>query len=84
MVCTAEIYRKSGGFDPKLITGEDTDFAVRLRKCGRFRFVGDAVVKVSMRRVNKWGYWKYIWFHTGNFIRTHFFKTPGKHYDPVR
>ena len=84
MVCTAKIYEKSGGFNPELITGEDTDFAIRLRKTGRFRFVGAADVKVSMRRVHKWGYWKYITFHTGNFIRSHFLSSPAKHYDPVR
>ena len=84
MVCTAKAYKKSGGFNPELVTGEDTEFATRLRKTGRFRYVYSASVRVSMRRVRKWGYWKYITFHTGNFIGTHFLKRPGKHYDPVR
>ena len=84
MVCTAKAYKKSGGFNPELVTGEDTEFATRLRKTGKYKYVYQANVRVSMRRVRKWGYWKYITFHTGNFIGTHFLRRPGKHYDPVR
>ncbi len=84
MVCKEKVYRKAGGFKPELITGEDTDLAIRLRKAGRFRFVNNANVRASMRRVHKWGYLKYIAFHTGNFIRSHFLASPAKHYDPVR
>lgn len=84
MACTVQAYEKSGGWDPKMVTSEDTDFAIRLRKCGRFVFAPEAKVKVSMRRVRKWGYLKYIAFHTGNFIRSHFLKTPADYYEPVR
>jgi glycosyltransferase involved in cell wall biosynthesis len=84
MVCKGKTYYKAGGFRPELITGEDTDLAIRLRKAGRFRFVNNANVKASMRRVHKWGYWKYITFHTGNFVRSHFLSSPAKHYDPIR
>lgn len=84
MACTAAAYEKCGGFNPKLVTAEDTDFAIRLRQHGKFVFVPSARVKVSMRRVRKWGYLKYIAFHAGNFVRSHFMKTPADFYEPVR
>lgn len=84
MACTAAAYEKCGGFNPNLVTAEDTDFAIRLRKTGKFVFVPGANVKVSMRRVRKWGYWKYITFHFGNFVRSHFLATASERYEPVR
>lgn len=84
MACTKAMYRKTGGFDPKLVTGEDTDFGMRLAKAGKFLFVWDAVVRVSMRRPRSWGYARYTFFHVGNFIRSHFLEGPSKRYDPVR
>ncbi|MCX8174899.1 MAG: glycosyltransferase [Candidatus Micrarchaeota archaeon] len=84
MACTAETYRKTGGFNPKLVTGEDTDFAMRLAKAGKFVFVWNATVKVSMRRPRSWGYVRYALFHIGNFIRSHFFDAPSRRYEPVR
>ncbi|MFA4983251.1 MAG: glycosyltransferase [Candidatus Micrarchaeia archaeon] len=80
----ADAYWKCGGFNPKLATSEDTDLGQRLMKQGKFAYSGKATVLISMRRVRKWGYLNFAMFHTGNFLFTHFFKTPAKMYAPIR
>jgi glycosyltransferase involved in cell wall biosynthesis len=80
----AESYRKIGGFNPNLVTAEDTDLGRRLMKAGRFKFAGKAKTLLSMRRVRKWGYFRFVIFHTTNFFVTHIFSSPSQRYDPVR
>ena len=80
----ADAYHKCGGFNPELVTSEDTDLGMRLMHQGKFAYKGKAVVLISMRRVRKWGYWSFIVFHTSNFISTHFLRTPAKMYAPIR
>lgn len=80
----ADAYRKIGGFNPKLVTSEDTDLGQRLMKAGRFKFAGKARALLSMRRVRKWGYLRFVVFHTTNFFVTHLFSSPAQRYDPVR
>jgi glycosyltransferase involved in cell wall biosynthesis len=80
----ADSYWKAGGFNPKLVTAEDTDLGTRLMKTGRFAFAGKAVAMLSMRRVRKWGYFKFTVFHTINFFKTHLFSSSAERYDPVR
>ncbi|MCX8194809.1 MAG: glycosyltransferase [Candidatus Micrarchaeota archaeon] len=84
MACLKSAYKKCGGFKPHLVTGEEAELAVRLKKVGKLVFVQEAKVKLSMRRVRKWGYLKYLLFHTTNFIRTHFFAGHHKNYEPIR
>jgi glycosyltransferase involved in cell wall biosynthesis len=80
----ADAYRKCGGFNPKLVTSEDTDLGMRLMRQGKFAYAGKATVLISMRRVRKWGYLNFALFHTGNFISTHFLRAPAKLYAPIR
>ncbi|MCX8196921.1 MAG: glycosyltransferase [Candidatus Micrarchaeota archaeon] len=84
LACKKSVYMKVGGFNPKIVTGEDTDLAIRLRKVGKFAFASDAKVRVSLRRLRKWGYLKYLVFHVSNFLRSHFFSSPAPYYEPVR
>ncbi len=77
-------FDKIGGFNIYLITAEDTDVIHRIRTQGIVAFVPDALVRYSTRRIKKWGWGKYLMFHTKNFLNTFLFKTPAKHYEPVR
>jgi len=84
MAFDAEIFRKAGGFNPELVTGEDTDLVKRVKNYGKIAYSPEALAYVSMRRVHEWGYWKYLSFHTSNFINFHTRgKSSGK-YDAVR
>ena len=80
----AEAYKKCGGFNPRLTTSEDTDLGMKLMHQGKFAYAGRATVLISMRRVRKWGYLNFASFHTGNFISTHFLRSPAKMYAPIR
>ncbi|MCX6773347.1 MAG: glycosyltransferase [Candidatus Micrarchaeota archaeon] len=80
----ADAYRKVGGFNPKLVTSEDTDLGIRLMKSGRFKFAWKATTLLSMRRVRNWGYLRFAMFHTTNFFSTHLFSSAAQRYDPVR
>ena len=80
----ADAYHKCGGFNPRLMTSEDTDLGMRLMHQGKFAYAGRATVLISMRRVRKWGYKNFAYFHTVNFISTHFRRAPAKLYAPIR
>ncbi|MFA5929899.1 MAG: glycosyltransferase [Candidatus Micrarchaeia archaeon] len=80
----ADAYRKCGGFNPRLMTSEDTDLGMKLMHCGKFRYAWRASVFISMRRVRKWGYLNFALFHTGNFVSTHFLRRPASMYAPIR
>lgn len=84
MAVDAEIYRKAGGFNPGLVTGEDTDLIRRVRKFGKVAYLSEAHAYVSMRRVREWGYLKYLGFHASNFLRYHLRGTAHDKYEPVR
>ncbi len=84
LMCRAETYKRAGEFNPKLMTSEDTDLGMRLMKTGRFSYIPKARVLISMRRIRKWGYLNFVFFHTSNFLNTHIFAKSAKEYAPVR
>lgn len=84
MAVRRSTFERVGGFDTFLVTGEDTDIVQRLRKHGKVVFAPKAVIRYSIRRIRKWGYWKYFAFHTINFFKTHISGEPAKHYEVIR
>ncbi len=84
MAVSADAFRKIKGFDTTLVTSEDTDLIKRLMDVGKVVYCPNAVCYISMRRVRKWGYAKYLSFHTRNFIRTHVGENPFNIYEPIR
>jgi GT2 family glycosyltransferase len=44
MFCTADAFRRSGGFDETLFGGEEIFFAMALKRVGRFRLIAERVV----------------------------------------
>jgi len=73
-----------GGFKVDMVTAEDMDLVKRISKMGRVRLNSKAKAFVSMRRVRKWGYVKYLTYHVSNFVSYQL--TSGSHsrYEPVR
>lgn len=53
-----EIHHKLGGFNENLMLGEDSDYAQRGVKLGKFRFIRSTKIRVSSRRMKKEGYLK--------------------------
>lgn len=68
-----ELHEKLGGFDEKLMLGEDSDYAQRGAKLGKFRFMLKAKIKVSSRRLKKEGYLKILYqdLGLGIYLLTH-------------
>lgn len=84
MAIRADIFRKVGGFDTDMVTAEDTYLIKKARKYGKFKFVKDAPVYISMRRVREWGYPKYLLYHGSNFFRYHLTGKSHSKYEPIR
>lgn len=78
------ILKKIGGFNVKLVTGEDVDVQKRARKYGRVSYINKAWTRVSMRRIRNWGYLRYILFHLANFVRIHAKASGYEEYEAVR
>ncbi|MGC8924005.1 MAG: glycosyltransferase [Candidatus Micrarchaeia archaeon] len=79
-----EKFMEIGGFREDLNTFEDGDLSMRLVGKGRFAFHSNAKVYTSIRRLKRWGYLKFIKFHTSNTIKYMLFKNPHKNYEVVR
>jgi glycosyltransferase involved in cell wall biosynthesis len=67
MAVRRSAFRKAGGFNTKLVTGEDVDLFHRLKHYGKIRFC-NAEVYTSARRIQKWGYLKFFAFHLTNLL----------------
>ncbi|VVB67918.1 Glycosyltransferase AglE [Candidatus Norongarragalina meridionalis] len=83
MAIRASALKKIGGFDETLVTGEDVDVQRKVRKLGRTVFVGDAIAYVSARRIKRWGYVRFFFFHFGNWLRI-LFGSSSRAYERVR
>ncbi|MCK5084382.1 MAG: glycosyltransferase [Candidatus Pacebacteria bacterium] len=57
---TKNIHNKIKGFDERIVLGEDSDYAKRTAKIGKFRVLRGAKVKVSPRRFAEEGHLKII------------------------
>lgn len=84
MAIRADVFRKAGGFDTDMVTAEDTYLIKKARKYGKFRFVKDAPVYISMRRVREWGYPRYLLYHGSNFFKYHLTGKSHSEYEPIR
>lgn len=79
-----EVFFGVGGFNERLTTFEDGDLSMRLAGKGDFAFHDNAIVYTSVRRLKKWGYFKFIKFHTTNTINYMLFEKSHDDYEEVR
>jgi len=79
-----DAYEHAGGFNVSLTTAEDIELLNRVRRFGKILFNRKAVVWVSPRRIRKWGWWKFFWYHAGNFANVNLFNRGFGHYEAVR
>jgi len=68
------VFEKSGGFNEKLVAGEDFEFFSRLSKIGQTRMITDLCIYHSGRRVHKVGWMKTMGLWVANYLSTVFFK----------
>ena len=81
-----KIFEKIGGYNPKLIAGEDFDLYRRIVKnSGKILFSKKILINESPRRFRKYGYLKTLWFWTLNSLTVIFFnKSVSKEWEPIR
>ena len=70
LFCTRTLFERAGGFDERLVAGEDNELNARLRRLGGRRvYLGRVNAYTSMRRFERLGYarthveWLRGWFH---------------------
>ncbi len=78
------VFEKSGGFNMALRTSEDLDLGKKIKKTGKFVYANKAIVRVSCRRVKKWGYLKYVLFHVSNAFKFYLTGKAHEKYENVR
>ncbi len=79
-----DVFEKVGGFDERLMTYEDWDLSKKIKKYGRIKYLDDAVVYTSARRIFAWGIHGFFSYHFGNIIRYNLLKKPKEEYEPIR
>lgn len=77
-------FRKVNGFNTRMMTYEDWDLSLRLKRIGKMRFIKDAMVKTSVRRINAWGVFGFFRFYIENMARYTFLKKPKEEYNQIR
>ena len=55
---TKKMFFEVGGYNEKLIVGEDKDLATRMKRCGRYKFLEKTYLVYSERRFKENGYAK--------------------------
>jgi glycosyltransferase involved in cell wall biosynthesis len=80
-----DAFMKVGGFNEKLPCIEDHDFALRVSKLGKFRFISDLYVYESMRRIRKLGFNNVLKMWMADYVSFMLFRrTVSKVWVPVR
>lgn len=79
------VFEKVGGYNPKIIAGEDFDLYRRISGVGKIAFVNELVVHESPRRFRKYGYTKILISWIVNSLSVIFFgKSVSEEWEPVR
>lgn len=65
---TRVAYLKSGGFNPNLVSSEDVDLSLKLKKVGQLAFIPSMKVYTSARRVENQGRFKFFKHHAKNYL----------------
>ncbi|OYT41039.1 MAG: hypothetical protein B6U86_03145 [Candidatus Altiarchaeales archaeon ex4484_43] len=79
-----EIFQKVNGFREDLVTAEDYDLSLRVKKFGKCVFVKEARAVTDPRRLRLWGMPKTIGFHSLNVCRYILTDTAFSDYPPLR
>lgn len=77
-------FDRAGGFDEKLLTYEDWNLSNKLKKYGKIRYVDNALVYTSARRIFAWGVFGFFLYYVTNMFKYHATKKPRGDYVPIR
>lgn len=80
-----DVFNRVGGFNTDFHLSEDRDLVVRALRYGGIKFIKKTFVRVSTRRLEKWGWPRFLLFHLYSHVYYTFFKKPIKReYEDIR
>jgi glycosyltransferase involved in cell wall biosynthesis len=84
ILCWREQFMRSGGFDEGLEVRENSDIIRKLKKFGRYRYIGQARAITSMRRYTQRGVASVVWLWCKLWVGSFFLDLHQRRYEPVR
>jgi len=84
IICWRENFLSVGGFDEGLEVRENSELIRRLKKFGKYRYIGDVTATTSMRRYEQCGVWPTIWLWIKLWFQTRFGDLHQSRYETVR
>ncbi len=83
LICRKEDFQKVGGYDPELMVREQRKLILQLKKVGEYACLNTHVT-TSMRRYQRWGLTRLLWFWTKQWLNDKRGELKGKEYEQVR
>jgi glycosyltransferase involved in cell wall biosynthesis len=84
IICWKDQFEYIGGFDEDLAVRENSELIHRLKRFGKYRFIGDVSATNSMRRYEKRGFGKVLWLWLKLWLESIFGDLRRQTYEPVR
>ncbi len=84
IICWKDQFEWIGGFDERLEVRENSELIHRLRRFGKYRFIGDVSATTSMRRYERQGFAKVLWLWFKLWIESNFGDLRRRTYEPIR
>jgi len=84
ILCWRKDFLRIGGFDEGLEVRENSELIWRLKRFGRYKYLGEVTATTSMRRYEQVGFGRMIWLWVKLWFQTHFGDLHHRRYQPVR
>ncbi len=84
ILCWKDHFMRAGGFDEGLEVRENSELIKRLRRFGKYKYIGDIAATTSMRRYEQRGVWKVVWLWIKLWFESLITDLHQRHYEPVR
>jgi len=84
IICWKEHFLRVGGFDEGLEVRENSELIRRLKKFGRYKYIGEVSATTSMRRYEQCGVWPVVWLWIKLWFQTRFGDLHSRRYETVR
>jgi peptidoglycan-N-acetylglucosamine deacetylase len=84
IVCWKRHFIRLGGFNERLEVRENSELIERLKRFGRYKFIGQTVATTSMRRYERRGVGRIVWLWTKLWVESLFRDLQHRKYEIVR